>query len=551
MDDTSKAKLAAKLSGNKKFDNTYTKENRAWFARAVVEAVAAVKADADVEAEATRIITEANKRVAADRDFKIGVTLDTGETTLERRDTARRVETIYGVIARSTELADTSQDGLRKFLALRRYRTSVRMMYQVNPNSNGFFFYPDACEQPPPPGRGSWRTNIDTKDLWERSTVDQVPLRVRVPSGGAADPKSAAQKLWVAHNQDPCQSNLFDCAHGVSCVLMDSVSEAVDSDKMYKAIYSRGPNHLLIVNPNKFSGTHYLWEADSEPKKVFSKEKVPPADLQVGDHVYIWNHGLYPQLLPLGFWSGEHAILTSCGTRDLADGKGFLFSGHGLDNPTTVEALHDGLIKTLQTAMHRIYSIGSIFLAFRKSNDTSIPTTKVQRDLFQMTKPDGTQVDVLAYEIETDFKFGNYLVKPKRDGSPPMVTESSFVAFDIPALNVIGIAMNKVDTIADQRNLGIEKMTPLFRTGTPSGGGSNYEKSLWQIRYQDSDSGTDKDFPLFGGPSGALRLLTRKEMPKFKFGRLLATDTGALVTRPTSDPSSSYVSFLRTSGAFT
>jgi hypothetical protein len=59
MDDKQRAKLADKLSGDKKFDSTYTKQNRSWFARKVVDAVAAVKPDAQVEAEATRLIGEA------------------------------------------------------------------------------------------------------------------------------------------------------------------------------------------------------------------------------------------------------------------------------------------------------------------------------------------------------------------------------------------------------------------------------------------------------------------------------------------------------------
>ena len=548
MDDKQKATLAAKLSGDKAFDSMYTKQNRAWFARKVVDAVAAVKPDPQVEAEAKRVIGEANKRVKADRDFKTSVPLDTAEATLERRDTARRVEAIYGAIARTLELAETAGDPLRQFIARRRYRTVVRMVYHVNPNSNGYFFYPDDCTQPPPAGRTSWRTNIDSKDLWERTTVEMVPLRVKVPPGGTADPKNAAAKLWITHSNS-CDANLFDCAHAICCVLMDSLFEGADSDKLFKAVNARGPQHFLIVHPDKFKETHFLWEKPSEPTKVFSKEEVLPEDLQVGDHVFIWNHGLYPQLIPLGFWSGEHAIVTSCGTRSLSSGKGFLFSGHGLDEPQTVEQLYDDLIKTLQTATHRIFAIASIFLAFRRSNDHSIPPADVQKDLFKLTRPDGSQIDVLAYQIAKPFKYGDYRLPPKKAGSPTMVSEDGFIAFDMPAVKAIGIAKSDVLTIGNQRALGVENMTPLTRTAEPGAGGSVYDNTLWQIPYEDRDSGTRKTFPLFGGAKGALRLPDRKEMPQFKFAKLNPTDKGAFVTRPTSDPSSSYVSFLRTSGA--
>ena len=329
MNDAQKAKLAAKLSGDKKFDSSYTTKNREWFARAIVDAVAAVKPDAQVEAEAKRIIGEAHKRVATDRDFTVGLSLDSGVSMFERADVKSRVETIYGVIAQTPTLAETAHDILRRFIVRRRYRGAARMVYHVNPNSNGYFLYPGDCPQPPPPGRADWRTNVDTKDLWETFTAEKVPLRVKVPTGGAADPKVAAEKLWIAHTV-ACEANLFDCAHALCCVLMDSLFEADDVDKLFKAIHARGPEHLAIYNPTQWPERFFLWEKPTEPRRLFSTEKVLPADLQVGDHVYIWNHGLYPELIPGGDWSGEHAIVTGTGTRKLADGKGFLFSGHGL-----------------------------------------------------------------------------------------------------------------------------------------------------------------------------------------------------------------------------
>jgi hypothetical protein len=548
VNNAQKAKLAAKLSGDKKFDSNYTARNRAWFAHAVVDAVAAAKPDDQVEAEAKRIIGEAHKRVAADRGFTVDVPLNEYETMLERGDQARRVEAIYGAIAQAPALADTAQDVLRRFLVRRRYRAAVRMVYHVNPNTNGYFRYPGDCRQPPPPGRADWRTNVDTKDLWETFTAEKVPLRLKAPSGGAADPKAAAEKLWIAHDV-ACEGNLFDCAHALCCVLMDSLFEAHDVDKLFKAVHARGREHLAIYNPTQWPEKYFLWEKPTEPRRLFSTEKVLPADLQVGDHVYIWNHGLYPQLIPGGDWSGEHAIVTGTGTRKLADGKGFLFSGHGLDDPQTVEQLHDELVKTLQTALHRTYAIARIFLLFRSTGDASIPASQWGRELIQMTAPDGAQIDVVAYGMAVEFRYGDYRRQPRRDGSPPLVTEPGFIAFDIPAWKAIAISPQGVETVAEQLELGIKRTTQLIRTAEPATGGSPYDRTLWKIAYRDSDTNTEQHFPLFGGPRGSLRLLERKEMPKIKFARLQATDPQAIVTRPTVDTSASYISFLRTSGA--
>jgi hypothetical protein len=553
MDDKQKSGLAEKLSKDKKFDSFYTQQNRLWFARAVVAAVAAVKQDSEVEAEATRIIAEANQRVAEDRDFVTGAPLDM-EAGLELRDTARRVETIYGSIAYTLELADTSQNALRHFLCQRRYRGVVRMVYHVNPNSNGFFYYPQDCNQPPPPGHAvRAQPNVDTKDtFWEPVGRTLVPLRVKVPSGGKADPTNAAANLWIQH-KEICDANLFDCAHTLCCVLMDTLFESAetstDGTKMFNAVYGRGPEHLLIVNPTDRQEQQFIWDKQTEPKRLFSKEQVLPTDLQVGDHVYITNHGLYPVLLPLDSWNGEHALVTNCGTRSFSDGRGFLFSGHGIDNPQTVETTYANLLKTLQTALHRTYAIAKIFFAFRRSGDTSIPPAQVDKTDFQMTTEDGQTVDVAAYVIDVNFSYTYYGSAPGRESKLPALSEPGFIAFDIPALKRISIASRHVTTIDFQRELGMEYTTSLTRFADPSPGGNVYDRTLWEIPYIDTDTGTRMSFRLFDPSNGSLKQLERQKMPEFKFGRLNPTDTGASVTRPNSDPSPTYLSFLRSCGA--
>jgi len=557
MDKKLRATLVAKLSVDKKFDSTYSVKNREWFVGAVLDALAATTSDSGLEAKARDIVNKANARVnppantgaTAGREFKLRLALDAAIEMFERKDTARRVEIIYGAIAGNLALAESSQDALFEFIIRRRYRAALRMVYDVNPNENGIFVYPGECTTfVPTAARPAWRVNLDSKDLWERFTAGMVPLRVRVPANTTPDPKKAAETLWKAKN-DPCDSNLFDCAHGVSCVLMDSLFEADRVDQFLKAIHARGPNHFAIIHPTLFQETHYLWEKPTEPKKVFSKEQVVPADFQVGDHVYIFNHGIYPQVIPLGFWSGEHSIVVNCGNRKFADRKGFLFSGHGLDEPETVESLHDDLIKDLQTAIHRAYSIGRIFLDYRRSNNTSIPTTKVQTLTDTTKDKNNNDVTVFWFVIDVEFKYGNYRAPKARGAKQPQASEPGFIVFEVPALNAFSISPRGVDTIGDQRSVGLEKATVIQRTGTPASGGSIYDRRLWEIPFLDPDSGTEKTFPVFGGEGGSLKLLSRQEMPKFKFGRLTATDTGALTTRPTSDASATYVSFLKSSGA--
>jgi hypothetical protein len=195
MDKELRANLVRKLSGEKGFDPTYTQQNREWFVGAVLDAIAATTADNDLEVAARGIITSANANVKADRDFTVGVPLDK-KTKIERKDIARRVETIYGVIGQNKDLADTSHDSLRRFLFKRRYRGVVRMVYHVNPNSNGFMRYPNECPQ-----WGKMRLNDDARPLWVTANPPQtVPLRVT----DQGDPELAALEIWDKPFADPC-----------------------------------------------------------------------------------------------------------------------------------------------------------------------------------------------------------------------------------------------------------------------------------------------------------------------------------------------------------
>jgi hypothetical protein len=95
----------------------------------------------------------------------------------------------------------------------------------------------------------------------------------------------------------------------------------------------------------------------------------------------------------------------------------------------------------------------------------------------------------------------------------------------------------------------IDKMTVVRRTKDPAAGVSPYDKTLWEIPYKDTETFTDKFFPVFGGPKGAFKLIERADMPKSRFGRQKATDKGADVTRPTTETTPTYVKFLQSIGA--
>ena len=185
---------------------------------------------------------------------------------------------------------------------------------------------------------------------------------------------------------------------------MDTLFEADDPKAFFKAIKNRAPNHLVIVNPNTGQDTHYLWEKETESSKVFSKEMVLERDFQVGDHVVIQNHGLYPVLIPGGVWGAEHSLVTDLGNRKPNDGKGIRFGGHGIDKPFTIAEIYDHLIKDLQTHLHRTFKIADLFLRIMRADPADphgVPAGNVIKT---------PNLEVMDPRTQTKIKFDGYLV---------------------------------------------------------------------------------------------------------------------------------------------
>lgn len=552
MDKALRLKLVNILKLAKEFDTAYSAENRAWFSGKILDQLASSTPptpDPDLEKKAAEIIKKANERVKADRDFTLQLKLDPPKDKLERKNIQARVEAIYGAIAQNKDFAETSFDAARRFIVKRRYRGITRMVHHINPNSNGFMRYPGEC-----PSAGGMRLNKFARSSWTAARpTSAVPLKLQ--SGIGSDADFAAELIFTSAFPVACDGNLLDCGNGTGCVLMDTLFEAADAKKLFAKINSRDPQHLLVINPTfrldpKQQQPNFLFEDDTQPEKLFSKQLVAEEDFQIGDHVYLFNHGLYPNLDPLGAWSGEHALVTQCGNRKPGDSKGFLYSGHGLGEPTTIEKLYDELIKILQTFIHRTYVIADLYFSFR-SGKISIPAADQETKTFKLG-PDPKAPSVVAHRLFNTVTYPDYRLPPS-GGKPVMATEGTehlpLIIFEIPEQKLIGIAPRLRDnTIEIQANF-MSKMTVLKRTVDPPAGGNVFDKTLWQLTFVNTETFKADLFPLFSGKGGALKQLERSDMPKSKFGRRKPTDVGADTTRPTADTSTTYIQFLRNAGA--
>lgn len=568
-----------------RFDPNYSAENRRWFVSAVVDAVlndTPSWEEDKVESRARAIISDANFSLQFDRDMEPNIGLEPSVKKLERKELARRVEALYGVIAQKKDLAKDADDSskplvqLRRFVARRRYRGVMRMVYQVNPNSLGFMRYPYDCAD-----NVHWRVNIDAQPFWTPLGTGDVPLTlVKIDTDhdnqpdADVDAADAAASIWSRpfpkNESDPtaheeCKSNLLDCATATSCVLIDTLFEAIDPSPFFKSFNKRAPNQLQIVNPHKNQGTHYLWEDESEWRNVFSKDLVLEADFQIGDHVVVQNHGLYPALVPGGLWVAEHSLVTNLGNRNPNSGKGIRFGGHGLDDPFTMPTVYDHLIKELQTQLHRTFKIADLFLRIQRkdpADPSEVPAGNVIVSPNLEVKDPRTQQKIKfdGYTIFFDVTYDNYK-KPPKKGRRPTITEGEgdnpLVIFDIKETNEIAIARptlkNKLVDQMGRMNQATDSIMVFIKRvpGTPAPGENYYARSAWQVPYVDNTTDKVVFHPLFGGPKGSFVQLERKQMPT-GVGRYFRNDpdqAGAFITRPKIDITNLYTGYLRSVGA--
>jgi hypothetical protein len=274
----------------------------------------------------------------------------------------------------------------------------------------------------------------------------------------------------------------------------------------------------------------------------------------VGDHVYIFNHGLYQVLLPGGSWRGEHAIVTDCGDREIQSSSGFRFMGHGLPRggePGSVPRFYSNLLNELNTQLYRAYRTGAIFLFYKKSGETAFPG-QVTKQTRSMQDPKGVTRDVELYLFDLDYNYPNYEKKPGRDKKQPKKFEHGFVAWYIEATREFGIHQKHTIAGAVADGIAGSSNRPLFRRpNVPANNAEKFDAVFWEIPYP-APSGGETTFPVFNRKGGGieLRKLEMSDLyshPFFRFNS--GTPDDMWITRPKVDTGSAYTSFLTSKGA--
>ncbi len=365
--------LVSKLSIAKNFHKDLAPESRIWFVDKVIRVFEGVPGatDAQVTQKTTDLVMLAKTRVTAECDFAMNLKADGNKrfnAGAMKRTRNRRVQILYGAIAHEPKLTESGQRQYLLFVARRRFRVVCRMQYWVNPNSQGYFRYPYTC-----PTDRRWRVNEDAAFFWEQvgaaEQVDAEDVLIKMNAAGVADPVTAVQKLWVPKRDDACKGNLFDCAVTADITFIDSLLEARTPDTFVRAMPAE---YLKIKHIDLSEFAKQVADTKNPVKRV--PVLMPPRDLQVGDHCYIYNHPLYKTFRPTGLWRGEFSFVFSTDNRDYRSHNGFLFGGHDLIG--TLYQLYDKWVKELATKLAIARQLAKVHLAYMASGQAAIaPST--------------------------------------------------------------------------------------------------------------------------------------------------------------------------------
>jgi hypothetical protein len=556
LTENQKVQMISRLGVAANFTQDYSPNNRIWFIRHMIEHNASTGvADSDIEGRVLNFLQVCKTIVNAKKNFTIGVTFS---PALTRSKLSRRIDIIYGTLASKPDLVDSAKSNFLDFIIKRRYRTVMRMDYYVNPNHQGYFRYPKTCKT-----INRFKVNDDAHLVWDEYEVYRPSERIgnffKLHSTESA--LSAIEILFKVF-KDPCKGNLLDCARVLSILYQDSLYESIDKDKLIKFLAAKPAFHGAVEPPDgstapwislieHFSICHPTRDpdnsqfiTDTSSEGLFSREGVHIDNLQVGDHIYIYNHPLYKVFNPPGAWSGEHALVYDSGDRDYKSKKGFIFGGHGKEG--TLYQFYTAFLQELKTYIDRTYQIAKIHLKFRQSGTILDGLNSIPNITNGTVTVNTSTRGVHMFEYDVPFTYTDY----EHGGRP--IAERKFLIAHLPGLP-FAFWIDKETTIDRLLSNGDAKNPIILERREPPPSGSTpmdqYDPEYYSIKYwKEGDIPGKYDLFQRKGLRIQLRQININDLFTDPFGHIPGT-ANLVTTRPRVDTSSTYLTFLKTHGA--
>jgi hypothetical protein len=552
LTDAQKLQIVSTLGVATNFVTSYSQINRDWFVRHMIEHYASSGiADASIEPTVTTFLQTCKTIVTAKMNFIIGVVFS---SAILRTTLSRRIQIIYGALAAKPDLALPANSNFLDFIIKRRFRAVMRMDYFVNPNYQGYFRYPSSCSTVV---GNQYKVNDDATAFWTPFRYFRgiyFNISPPPPVGPPAGSVFSIEKLFTRKTA-PCEGNLLDCARVLSIVLMDSLFEAINKNTLLdylnaKPDFTITPTgsatqrhpYMAICHPNSDVNANFIMDNTSE--SLFSKTNVVAADLQVGDHVYIYNHPLYKVFSPNGDWSGEHALVYDMGNRGYTTTAGFVFGGHGKEG--TLYQFYSAFMQKLKTHLEKVYKMAKIHLEFRQmgpvtdginflsSGSVNVQTSTTGWRIFEYDVP----FSYVDYENGGRTAYGGRFLIGHESGFP----HTFWIDKEITAAAFFVNGGSKEPVVFERQSTA----------PSPTNDVIGYHPQYYSIQYILHGTGAIELYNLFDFSTERLRINQITMAQLFNDPFIIVPGTSNLVaTQPKVDTSTTYLNYLRTQGGIT
>jgi hypothetical protein len=188
----------------------------------------------------------------------------------------------------------------------------------------------------------AWRVPPGISESWAETSD---PYEAQYVSG--AHPNATAVRGLLSPSSDFYQRSWFNCDHCASSVHLEAFmfgKHRRGDDSVFNEVMNRSPPYVFLSSISDAADLDRLM-ADGADDQHFDNLLIDKDDLQVGDHVVVWNNYVYIAISN-GFWRNEHSFVTDitsteAGSTDV-DAQTTRFSGHGIP-PSTLFGMTYGL----------------------------------------------------------------------------------------------------------------------------------------------------------------------------------------------------------------
>lgn len=165
------------------------------------------------------------------------------------------------------------------------------------------------------------RTNRPTEKSWKRDEY-----RLDYVSDGGKNPVEAVQGMFEA-SADYQSRNLLYCDHTIHALHLEALvfsrtKRGEGSAWLEKEVTTQGKGWLRLFVPFGSKGDNGRFLAGAADPFLFEHVTVRESDLQVGDHVIVYNHPAYANATLSGVWRLENAVVVQTSPRLLLQGHG-------------------------------------------------------------------------------------------------------------------------------------------------------------------------------------------------------------------------------------